>query len=216
GRSRRELERYLEDKFFITLFDRDTEEFEDYFKNGAHNFFGDSFGNNSPDNNVVKPSTPAAGENLINLPNAPQEEKYKWKFFQPRLGVSLKGTNFKEAMIKPKIDLVRLRGPAETEVRLIADVPFNIAGKFEPKGEIYARKILNHTPGDYGGLTDNLWAESRTEYDYTEGQVRTSLGVRKQISPDSSMGLYALYSTSTKGAAPDDLGLGVNYQSRWN
>lgn len=216
GRSRRDLERYLEDKFFITIFDRDTEDFEDYFKNGAHNFFSDSFGNNTPDNNVIQPTSPSDGKAPVKLPDAKPDSAYKWKFFQPRLGVSLKGTDFKEAMIRPKVDLVKLRGPADTEVRLVADVAFNINGKVEPKGEIYARRVLNAKPGEYGGLTDNVWAESSTQYDHNEGQLRTSLGVRKQISPDSSMGLYGLYSTSTTGATPDDVGLGVNYQARWD
>lgn len=217
GRSRRDLDRYLEDKFFITLFDRDTEDFEDYFKNGAHNFFGDSFGNNTPDNNVVKPSQPASGDKTpVNLPPQTPQEQYKWKFFQPRLGVSLKGTDFKEAMIRPKVDLVKLRGPADTEVRLVADVAFNMNGKLEPKGQIYARRMLNAKPGEYGGLTDNIWAESQTEYIHEENKVNTSLGVRKQISPDSSMGFYALYSAGTNSVTPNDLGLGVNYQARWN
>lgn len=215
GRNRRELQRYVEDKFFITIFDRDREEFEDYFKGGVKDFFGDNFGNNTPDNHVIPPKQ-TSSDGLVDLPNQQPTESYKWRFFQPRLGVSLKGLDFKEAELKPKVDLVRLRGPAETEVRLIADVPFNFNGKYEPRGEIYARRIINYKPGDYGGWKDNVFAESRAEYDFTAQQMRTSLGVRKQISPDSSMGLYALYSKTFAGDAPEDLGLGVNYQSRFN
>lgn len=217
GRNKRDLQRYVEDKFFITLFDRDKEEFEDYFKGGVKDFFGDSFGNNSPDNNVITQNRVAGNEGLIDLPNQEPQEQYKWKFVQPRLGVSLKGLDFKEAEIKPKIDLVRLRGPAETEVRVIADVPFTLNGKYEPRGEIYARRLINYKPGDYGKLTDNVFAEGRGEYDFNEQQMRTSIGVRKQISPDASMGLYALYSKSFAGSnAPEDLGLGVNYQARFD
>jgi hypothetical protein len=217
GRNRRELQRYVEDKFFVTIFDRDKEEFEDYFKGGVREFFGDSFGSNSPDNNIVKPAQ-SSSESVAKLPTGSQDhqEAYRWKFVQPRIGISLKGTDFKEAMIKPKVDLVRLRGPADTEVRLVADVPFNFNGKYEPRGELHARRMLNHKPGEYGGWKDNVYAESHTDFEYNQKQVRTTLGIRKQISPDSSMGLYALYSKTFAGDAPEDLGLGVNYQSRFH
>lgn len=218
GRNKRELQRYVEDKFFVTIFDRDKEEFEDYFKGGVKDFFGDSFGSNTPDNNVVAREKLPSSEGVVELKGADKhEEEYKWRFMQPRIGVSLKGIDFKEATLKPKVDLVKLRGPAETEVRVVADVPFNFNGKYEPRGEIYARRLINHKPGDYGSWKDNVFAESRTEYDFNEQQMRTSLGVRKQISPDASMGFYGMYSkTFAGGNAPEDLGLGINYQSRFN
>ncbi len=218
GRNKRELQRYVEDKFYITIFDRDRDEFQDYFKGGVKDFFGDYFGNNTPDNNLVNPAKAPTSAGVVELKGEKeQQEEYKWRFFQPRMSVSLKGVDFKEATIKPKVDLVKLRGPADTEVRVVADVPFNFNGKYEPRGEIYARRIMNHKPGEYGGWKDNVWAESRTEYDFSEQQVRTSLGVRKQISPDASMGFYGMYSKNFSGGnAPEDLGLGVNYQSRFN
>lgn len=216
GRSRRDLQRHLEDKFFITIFDRDKEEFEDYFKGGVSNFFSDQAGMNTPDNNMVVKNAPSDSETLINLPQN-EAEKYKIRYFRPRLGVSLKGTDFQEAKIRPKVDLVRLNGPADTEVRVVADVPFTISGKYEPRAEIHARRMFNQKQGEYGSLTDNIWAETRNEYDFTEKQLRSSVGVRKQISPDSSMGLYALYSKSfDNNRAADDVALGVNYQSRFD
>ncbi|PKL74225.1 MAG: hypothetical protein CVV27_21585, partial [Candidatus Melainabacteria bacterium HGW-Melainabacteria-1] len=98
----------------------------------------------------------------------------------------------------------------------VADVPFTISGNYEPRGEIYARRLINHLPGDYGSWKDNVFVESRSTYDFSEQQARTSLGVRKQISPDASMGLYALYSKTFAGNEPEDLGLGINYQSRFD
>lgn len=217
GRNRKDLQRFVEDKFFITLFDRDKEEFEDYFKDGFHDFVADRFGENTPDNDLQAKGS-VGTDGLINTEGKPasQEEQYKWRFFRPRVGVSLKGLDFQEAKIKPKIDLVRLQGPALTEVRLVANVPFNFKGEYAPEAEIQARRIINHTPGEYGGLTDNLFVESTTVYNHNESQLRSSIGVRKQISPDASMGAYALYSVSLSGANKDDMGIGINYQSRFD
>lgn len=217
GRSRRDVQRYAEDKFFITLFDRDKDELEDYVKGGFKSFTDNAFGRNSPDNDVInKPDAVPSSKTSVDLPTPTPAEAYRWRFLKPRVGVSLKGTDFKEATIKPKVDLVRLNGPAETEVRVIADVPFSLNGKYEPKGEIYARRILNHKPGEYGTLKENVFAEGRSEYNFNEQRLQTSVGVRKQISPDASMGFYGLYSHSFSGGGAQDLGLGVNYQSRFD
>lgn len=212
GRDKKGLQRHVEDKAFITLFDRDKEEFEDYFKDGFQDFWGDRTGENSPDNPIERldhqPQTPVNGKD-------PREE-YKWRFLKPRLGIGIRGLDFKNVKLKPKVDLVKLTGPAQTEMRVIANVPFTFNGTIEPEAEIQARRIFNHKPGEYGGFKDNVFVEANSVYNYSEGHVRSSVGIRKQISPDASMGAYALYSLSLNGKNADDMGIGINYQSRFD
>ncbi len=212
GRDKRGLQHLVEDRAFITLFDRDKEEFEDYFKDGFQDFWGDRTGENSPDNPIERldnpPQTPVNGKD-------PRDE-YKWRFLKPRLGIGIRGLDFKDVKLKPKVDLVKLTGPAQTEVRVIANVPFTFSGKVEPEAEIRARRIINHKPGEYGGFKDNVSVEANSVYNYAEGNVRASVGIRKQISPDASMGAYALYSLSLNGNNSDDMGIGLNYQSRFD
>lgn len=212
GRDMKGLQRHVEDRAFIKLFDRDKEEFEDYFKAGFQDFWGDRTAENNPANPLERhddpPQTPVNGKD-------PREE-YKWRFLKPQLGIGIQGLDFKNVKLKPKVDLVKLTGPALTEVRVIANVPFTFNGQIEPEAEIKARRILNHKPGEYGGLKDNVFIEANSVYNYSEGNIRSSVGVRKQISPDASMGAYALYSLSINGKNADDMGIGVNYQARFD
>lgn len=217
GRDRKGMQRYVEDRFFITLFDRDKDEFEDYFKGGVKDFFGDSFGN-SQAQPQVQASAPAvsAREALISLPDQNAEEQYKVRYLRPRLGVSLRGLDFDELKLRPKVDLVRVQGPALTEVRVEADLPYKMNGEFRPEAHISARRILNHKPGEYGGLRDNVFVEGRTSYEFHEQRVRATVGLNKQISPDESVGVYALYSQQFEGMKSEDAAIGVNYQKRWD
>jgi hypothetical protein len=217
GRSRRDLQRYLEDKFFITVFDRDKEEFQDYFKNGFQNMMTDQAStlsaeqHQAPDGAPTAPSTESAP---LPLP-VPNDEQYKWRFMRPRVGVNVRGLDFEKVQVKPKVDLVQLRGPAQTEVRLTAEVPFEFNGKMYPEAEISARRMLNAKPGEYGKFSENIYAETRIHYNLQENRADATLGVRKQISPDSSMGVHGLYSQNFSGAEVKDIGVGVSYQSRF-
>lgn len=217
GRDKRALQHHLEDKFFITLFDRDKDEFEDYFKDGVEDFFGDKFGQSAPHvkEAAAVQSSSASSENLVDVPDEKPKSQYKWRWFRPRLSVSASGLDYEKIRLKPKVDLVRLRGPAHTDLRLEAELPYRLDGEFTPEIQITGRRILNHTPGEYGSLTDNLYAEGRAEYNFEEERLRATLGVRKHISPDSSMGAYGLYSQSLNGSN-EDIAVGVNYQNRWN
>ncbi|MBF2054000.1 MAG: hypothetical protein IGS03_11130 [Candidatus Sericytochromatia bacterium] len=217
GRDRKGMQRYVEDRFFITLFDRDKDEFEDYFKGGVKDFFGDSFGN-SQAQPQVQASEPAmsARDALIPLPDQNPEEQYKVRYLRPRLGVSIRGLDFEELKLRPKVDLVRVQGPAQTEVRVEADLPYKMNGEFRPEAHVSARRILNHKPGEYGGLRDNVFVEGRTSYEFHEQRVRATVGLNKQISPDESVGVYALYSQQFEGMKSEDAAIGVNYQKRWD
>jgi hypothetical protein len=75
--------------------------------------------------------------------------------------------------------------------------------------------MINAKPGEYGTLKENIYAETRAHYNFEENRVQATLGVRKQISPDSSMGLYGLYNQTFSGLEVKDVGIGVNYQSRF-
>lgn len=214
GRDKKELQRYLEDKFFITLFDRDKDEFEDYFKNGFKDFMADSFGSNNPDNDIAIATS--SKEALVDMPDQDEpRDKYKIRYFKPRLGISAK-LDWDKVKLKPKVDLVRLNGPAHTEVRLTAEAEYEMSGKFEPEIEIRGRRILNHKPGEYGELKDNIYAEATSKYDFSESTLRTTFGLRKQLSPDASAGIFGLYSQGFEGDTRPDFGGGINYQNRWN
>lgn len=218
GRNRKELERYLEDKLFITVFDRDKDAFEDYFRDGFKDFVNDSFGSNSPDNDLVQnqATNHASKEGLVAVKDQPQDD-YKVRYFRPRVSLRARGTDFENWSVKPGVDLVRLNGPAETEVRVVASTGVKFSGEVHgAEAEIYARRIVNHKPGEYGDLKDNVFIEGRTKYAIHDQQLQTTVGVRKQISPDSSAGVYALYSKTFAGDRPEDLGLGVNYQKRFD
>jgi len=214
GRDRKGLQRFVEDRFFVTLFDRDKEEFEDYFKNGARDFFSDHFSQNNLD--TQKPVQASSQDGLLALPDEKPESEYKVRYLRPRLGVDVRGLDYEQVKLKPKIDLVRLQGPALTELRLEADLPYKLNGEFTPEAHLSARRIFNHKPGEYGGLKDNLFVEGRTSYHVTENRLRTTIGLNKQISPDESLGMYALYSQSFEGQRSEDAGLGINYQKRWD
>lgn len=216
GRNKKGLQTFLEDKFFITLFDRDKDEFEDYFKGGMGDFFGDRFGENDPNNALVNPSVSSSSENLIDLPDQKPESQYQWKFFRPRVSVSMSGLDFQKAKIKPKIDLLRMRGPANTEIRLETELPYQLNGTFEPEAQLSARRIFNYKPGEYGELKDNVLAEARAGYNYSENQVSTTIGLRKQLSPDTSAGVYGLYRQSFDNGLNNDAAIGINYQSRFD
>lgn len=216
GRNRKDMQRYMEDKFFITLFDRDKQEFEDYFKGGINDFFGDNFGENDPNNAIVNKSVSASSENLVDLPDEKPKSDYKWRFVRPRLSVSMSGLDFKKVKFKPKIDLVRMEGPAQTELRVETELPYQINGTFEPEAKITARRIFNHKPGEYGKLKDNLMAEAQMSYGVADNQVRTTVGLRKQLSPDTSAGVYGLYRQSFDNAQDNDAAIGLNYQSRFD
>lgn len=219
GCSRKDLQRYVEDKFFITLFDRDKEEFEDYFKRGFQNLAADQTSQISAQQAAATP--PAAAPTGV-AQSAPvpvpvsEDEKFRWRFVRPRVGVNVRGLDFEKAKIKPKVDLVQLRGPAQTEVRVTAEIPFEFSGKTYPEAEVTARRMFNAKPGEYGTLTQNIFVESRTHYNFHENRLNATVGVRKQISPDSSMGVYGLYSQSFGALELKDLGVGVNYQSRFD
>ncbi len=215
GRNRKDLQRHLEDKFFITIFDRDKEEFQDYFKGGFQNFAADQAGQNAVSNDLIQPNSVSTASAPAAVTAQPEEEKYKWRFVRPRVGISVRGLDFKEVKVKPKVDLIQLRGPAHTEVRVTAEVPFEFSGKTYPEAEISARRMINAKPGEYGTLKENIYAETRAHYNFEENRVQATLGVRKQISPDSSMGLYGLYNQTFSGLEVKDVGIGVNYQSRF-
>jgi len=219
GRSRRDLQRHLEDKFFITIFDRDKEEFQDYFKGGFQNFAADQTSQMSAEQVTATPVTPSASVSTESTPVAlpvADQEQYKWRFVRPRVGVNVRGLDFKKLTVKPKIDLLQVRGPAQTEVRVTANVPFEMSGKVLPEAEITARRMFNAKPGEYGSLTQNVYGETRSNYNFEEQRLEATLGVRKQISPDSSMGLYGLYSQTFNNLDVKDLGVGVSYQSRFD
>jgi hypothetical protein len=215
GRNRKDLQRHLEDKFFITIFDRDKEEFQDYFKGGFQNLAADQASMNSLDNNQVEPMSHSSESAPLPVSANNDEEKYKTRYFRPRVGVSMKGLDFQAVKIKPKVDLIQVRGPALTEIRVTAEVPFEFSGKMYPEAEISARRMLNSKPGEYGNLKDNVYAETRAHYNFEENRMEATLGVRKQISPDSSMGMYGLYSQTYSGMEVKDIGIGVNYSSRF-
>ena len=217
GRSRRDLQRYLEDKFFITVFDRDKEEFQDYFKGGFQNLMADQASKLSAEqksNPATEPASVSTESAPLPLP-VPNDDKYQWRFMRPRVGVDVRGLDFAKVKVKPKVDLLQLRGPAQTEVRLTAEVPFEFNGKMYPEAEITARRMLNAKSGEYGKLSENIYAETRVHYNLQENRADAAIGVRKQISPDASMGVHGLYSQNFSGAEVKDIGLGVSYQSRF-
>lgn len=213
GRNEDDLKDHWEDKFFITIFDRDKEEFEDYFKGGFDDFIGDMFGRNDPDN--VIPDTPQAnsdkGSDGVDKPKSP----YKWRFFRPSIGAKIRGLKFAEYELKPKVDLLRMRGPAATELRLTAEVPFNFKGEYEPEFELRFRRLLFHNPTDYGAWNENLFFETRTQYEMQENQLKATLGLRKPISPDSSFGIFGMFNKQFSEEKTEDYGAGMNYQVRW-
>lgn len=219
GRNRKELERYLEDKLFITVFDRDKDAFEDYFKDGFKDFVNDSFGSNSVHNDMIQNQSAnhSSKEGLVSVKDQNQPDDYKVRYLRPRVSLRARGTDFENWSVKPGVDLVRLNGPAETEVRVVASAGVKFSGEVHgAEAEVYARRIVNYKPGEYGGLKDNVFIEGRTKYAIQDQQLQTTVGVRKQISPDSSAGVYALYSKTFAGDRPEDLGLGVNYQKRFD
>lgn len=218
GRSRKDLQRYVEDKFFITLFDRDKEEFEEYFKRGFQNFAADQTSELSADQATASPPAAIPSGSTESTPISvpvPEAEKFRWRFLRPRIGINVRGLDFEKVKLKPKVDLVQVRGPAQTEVRISAEVPFEFGGKTYPEAEITARRLFNAKPGEYGTLTQNIYAETRTQYNFHENRLDATVGVRKQISPDASIGMYGLYSQSFGALDVKDLGIGVSYQSRF-
>lgn len=214
GRDRKGAQRYLEDKFFINLFDRDRDDFEDYFKGGFKDFVDDKFSSTAPE---VSSSTVSSHGALVNLPDQKQRSKYKTRWLRPSIGVSLSGIDFKKAKVKPKIDIFRLQGPSRTEVRLRTELPYKFeGGLFEPEVELNMRRMFNEKQGEYGDWNDNLYADMSADYNMAEEKIRGTVGVRKQLSPDSSMGMYGLYQYQLDDSSASDIGLGVNYQSRFN
>lgn len=212
GKTEKEFQRHMEDKFFITVFDRDKEEFEEYFKNGYHKFIGDKFSQNDPDNPV--PIT-ASTESAPGKPD-PNAEQFRVRYFRPRVGVKLSGLDYKEAKIKPSVDLIKVQSNHATELRVTANGATNIKGDYDAEFEISGQRMFNKKIGEYGSLKENIFIESRAKYELKDNQLQSTLGVRKQISPDSSFGFYGLYSKTFLGHRPEDFGVGANYQSRFD
>jgi hypothetical protein len=213
GRDKRELSHYLEDKAFILVFDKDKDDFEDYIKNGFHDFFGAEATTGTEAQSATVGNT--AGQVSAQAEGKPEQENFRWRFFQPRVGVNVRGLNFSDTKVKAQVDLARVNGPANTEVKVVAKVPFTFGGEYNIEGEIQARRILNYKPGEYGAFKDNMYVESNTNYNHEEARLRTTFGVRKQISPDASLGVYGSGTLST-GGEKHDVGLGVNYQLRFD
>lgn len=214
GRDKRELSNYLEDKAFILVFDKDKDDFEDYIKDGFHDFFG------AEDVQAAQSTqSSAAGKVSDTAKSDPQSkdrsQDFRWRFFRPRVGVSLRGLDFEKTKVKAQVELARLNGPAHTEVKVLAKVPFTFEGEYNVEGEIQARRIIHYKPGEYGSFKDNMYLESNTNYNHNEARLRSTFGVRKQISPDSSLGVYGSGSLST-GGEKHDVGVGVNYQLRFD
>lgn len=217
GRDKRELSNYLEDKAFILVFDKDKDDFEDYIKNGFHDFFGaEATTGNAVHSSTVGSTAGHVSTDAKGKPIQPSDqENYRWRYFQPRVGVNVRGLNFGDTKVKAQVDLVRLNGPANTEVKVVAKVPFTFNGEYNIEGEVQARRILNYKPGEYGEFKDNMYVESNTNYNHEEARLRTTFGVRKQISPDASLGVYGSGTLST-GGEKHDVGVGVNYQLRFD
>lgn len=215
GRDKRELSNYLEDKAFILVFDKDKDDFEDYIKNGFHDFFS------AEDVQATSPAvqTTTTGKVSTDAQSDPKakdrSEDFRWRFFQPRVGVSLRGLDFEKTRVKAQVELARLNGPANTEVKVLAKVPFTFEGEYNVEGEVQARRIINYKPGEYGRFKDNMYIETNTNYNHNEARLRSTFGVRKQISPDSSLGVYGSGTLST-GGEKHDVGIGVNYQLRFD
>lgn len=213
GRDKRELSNYLEDKAFILVFDKDKDDFEDYVKNGFNDFFGAEATTGTKAHSATASQT--TGQINTDAQGKPVQEDFRWRFFRPRVGVNVRGLNFSDTKIKAQVELARLNGPANTEVKVLAKVPFTFGGEYNVEGEVQARRILNYKPGEYGEFKDNMYVESNTNYNHEEARLRTTFGVRKQISPDSSLGVYGSGTLST-GGEKHDVGLGVNYQLRFD
>lgn len=213
GRDKRELSNYLEDKAFILVFDKDKDDFEDYVKNGFYDFFGAEATTSTEAHSATASQT--TGQINTDAQGKPVQEDFRWRFFRPRVGVNVRGLNFSDTKIKAQVELARLNGPANTEVKVLAKVPFTFGGEYNVEGEVQARRILNYKPGEYGEFKDNMYVESNTNYNHEEARLRTTFGVRKQISPDSSLGVYGSGTLST-GGENHDVGVGVNYQLRFD
>lgn len=215
GRDKRELSNYLEDKAFILVFDKDKDDFEDYIKNGFHDFFS------AEDVQATSPAVQTSATGAVSTeaqgdPKAKDRgENFRWRFFQPRVGVSMRGLDFEKTRVKAQVELARLNGPANTEVKVLAKVPFTFEGEYNVEGEVQARRIINYKPGEYGSFKDNMYLETHTNYNHNEARLRSTFGVRKQISPDSSLGVYGSGTLST-GGEKHDVGIGVNYQLRFD
>ncbi len=219
GRNKREASKYLEDKAFIFVFDKDKDEFEDYLKDGLDQIFeghsAEGVTTSAASGASVTASETAGSVSTAETATAPKKEAYKWRFFRPRVGVSFKGLDFERTKIKAQVELARLKGPAHTEVKVLAKVPFTFEGEYNVEGEVRARRILKYKPGVYGNFGENMYMETTTNYNHNEERLRSTFGVRKQISADSSVGVYGSFTAST-GGEDHDAGLGVNFQTRFD
>lgn len=223
GRDKKELSNYLEDKAFIFVFDKDKDDFEDYIKDGFHDFFGAAEMANPQTQTAStgKVSANAQGGGLESpsengkADHSDKKSEYRWRFFRPRFGVNVRGLDFEKTKVKAQVELAKLQGPAHTEVKVLAKVPFTFGGEYNIEGEVRARRVINYKPGEYGEFKDNMYLESNTNYNHEEARVRSTFGVRKQISADSSLGIYGSGTLSTAGEK-HDVGLGVNYQLKFD
>ncbi len=215
GRDKRELSNYLEDKAFILVFDKDKDDFEDYIKNGFHDFFGAEEVQATPPAAQTTTTGKVSTEAQDDPKAKDRGEAFRWRFFQPRVGVSMRGLDFEKTRVKAQVELARLNGPANTEVKVLAKVPFTFEGEYNVEGEVQARRIINYKPGEYGAFKDNMYVETNTNYNHNEARLRSTFGVRKQISPDSSLGVYGSGTLST-GGEKHDVGIGVNYQLKFD